>query len=116
MQFLISLVLAFLSGMGVGGGGLFALYLKFFQSLGQIEVQTLNLIFFLFAAGAALAVHLLKRRIYFLPVCIMIGSGVVGSLLGSGIALSINSDILGKIFGAMLIFTGVFTLFRKKKQ
>ena len=116
MEFFISLILAFLSGMGVGGGGLFALYLKFFQSYSQIEVQAINLIFFLFAAGSALAVHLMNRKIYLLPVAIMIFSGVVGSLIGSGVALTVNTDILGKIFGGMLVATGVFSLFRKKNS
>ena len=115
MSFFIAFLLALLSGMGVGGGGLFALYLKIFENYSQLEVQTFNLIFFLFASSAALTVHLIKRKIYFLPVCIAAASGIVGSLIGSRIALSVNTIFLSKLFGVMLVATGAYSLFRKKR-
>lgn len=114
MDFFIAVIIAALSGMGVGGGGLFALYLKFFSQYSQIQIQAVNLIFFLFASGAALTLHLQKRQIYLLPVAIMIGFGILGSIVGSGVALKINGDILGKIFGAMMIGAGVYAWFRER--
>ena len=61
MIFFIALILAALSGMGVGGGGLFALYLKLFTDYPQIKVQALNLLFFMCACVAALCVHLQRE-------------------------------------------------------
>ncbi len=116
MGFLIAFVIAALSGLGVGGGGLFALYLKFFSDYSQISVQALNLIFFLFASGTALTVHLTRRRIYFLPVCIMILFGLLGSTLGSGTALALRTEMLGKIFGAMLVLAGAYSFWRANKK
>lgn len=113
MNFLIALILAALSGMGVGGGGLFALYLKLFSDYPQIQIQALNLLFFLFASSAALCVHLLSRKIYFLPVLIMISSGVAGSFLGSSLALSLDGNMLGKLFGAMLVLASIYSFFKK---
>ena len=115
MNFLIALVLAALSGMGVGGGGLFALYLKLFSDYGQLQVQALNLLFFLCAASAALCVHLMSRRVYFLPVLIMICAGVAGSLLGSSLALSVDGGALSKIFGCILILSSVYSFFKAGK-
>ena len=114
MDFLISVFIATLSGMGVGGGGLFAVYLKMFSEYEQIEIQAFNLVFFLFASFVATLFHICNRRIYFLPVCIMIFSGIWGSILGSTLALSIQSDGLSKIFGALLVFTGIYTFFDKR--
>ena len=114
MFFFIALIIAALSGMGVGGGGLFALYLKYFSDYSQISVQTINLLFFLFASGAALLVHLQKRKIYFAAVGIMILFGSAGSLLGSAIALNIEGSLLSKLFGAMMIAAGVYSFFSKK--
>ena len=113
MRFFVALIIAALSGMGVGGGGLFALYLKYFSEYSQIEIQAVNLIFFLFASGASLVIHLQRRKIYFLAVAIMIVFGIVGSLLGSSLALVINGAVLGKIFGGMMVAAGVYSLFRK---
>ena len=114
MFFIIALIIAALSGMGVGGGGLFALYLKYFSDYSQISIQAINLLFFLFASGAALLVHLQKRRIYFLAVAIMIAFGAAGSLFGSAIALNIQGDLLSKLFGAMMIAAGIYSFFGKK--
>ena len=111
MFFFIALAIAALSGMGVGGGGLFALYLKYFSSYGQIDVQAINLLFFLFASGAALLIHLQKRRIFFGAVMIMLIFGIAGSLIGSTVALNINAAILSKLFGAVMIFAGAYSLF-----
>ena len=116
VDILISFSIAALSGLGVGGGGLFALYLKLFSPYGQLGVQALNLVFFLFSASAALSVHLCRRRIYLLPVVIMIGFGIVGSLLGSTAAISLNSPLLGKLFGLMLILAGIYSFFSKGKS
>ena len=114
MGFIIAFVISALSGMGVGGGGLFALYLKYFSEYSQIEIQAANLVFFLFAAGASLTVHLQKRRIYLLPIVIMIAFGIPGSLLGSWAAVVINGRALGRIFGGMMILAGIYSLLRKK--
>ena len=44
----ITFLLAALSGMGVGGGGLFVIYLSLFTDTPQLVAQGMNLLFFLF--------------------------------------------------------------------
>ena len=113
---LIVFVIAVLSGMGVGGGGLFVIYLSLFTSTPQLLAQGINLLFFLFCAGASLTVHLHKRKIYFLAVAVMAGAGILGSLLGSAAAEHIDESILRKIFGTMLVIGGILTLRGKKQE
>ncbi len=115
-SFVIPIVLAMLSGMGLGGGGLFVIYLNMFSDLPQLHMQAINLIFFIFAAGASLLIHLTRRKIYGRAVLVMALCGVVGSLIGSAVALGIDGDILGDIFGVMLICTGIYSFFRAKKS
>lgn len=110
---IIVFIIAALSGMGVGGGGLFVIYLSLFTDTPQLLAQGINLLFFLLCAGASLIFHLQKRNIYFLAVAILAGAGIVGSLVGSSIAEHINESILRKIFGAMLVISGIITLKRK---
>ena len=114
-MFFVSVVLAALSGLGLGGGGLFALYLKFFSEYGQLRIQAINLLFFIFASVTALLIHFFKKKIYFIPVLIMIFGGVFGSFAGSTLALGIDGDILGKIFGVMLILAGIYSFFGKRR-
>ena len=116
MQFLIAFIIAALSGMGVGGGVLFALYLKLLGGYSQIEIQTVNLIFFLFACSSAIVFHLLKRKIFFIPILITVLAGITGSLLGSALALSLQTDLLGKLFGFMLLGTGFYSLLCRGKK
>lgn len=114
-SFFIPIVIAVLSGMGLGGGGLFVVYLNIFSELPQIYMQAINLVFFIFAAGASLLIHLTRRKIYFKAVLLMGVFGIAGSLVGSAVALSVDGELLGKIFGVMLIGAGIYSLFKSKK-
>ena len=42
--------------------------------------------------------------------------GIAGSLIGSAVAMRIDGDILGKIFGGMLICAGIYSFFRTQKK
>ena len=117
--FIISLIIATLSGMGVGGGGLLVIYLTLFENTEQIIAQGVNLWFFIAAAITSTVYNIYKRKIVWKTTLILSASGVLFSILGSWIAGIINPDILRKIFGVMLIFGGFSSLlsaFGKKKQ
>ena len=113
-MFVISLIAAFivaiLSGLGVGGGGLFVIYLALFTDIPQLQIQGINLAFFLFSSTASLLVHLTKRKILWSAVAIMSASGIVGTIFGSMLSIGIDGDVLKKIFGAMLIVSGILSL------
>lgn len=108
--FLIPALIAALSGMGMGGGGLMAVYLQIMGSESQLALQSFNLLFFLFSSGAALCVHLPRRQIYGGAVLVMIVFGIFGTLLGSSLALVLDGAILKRIFGGMLLASGIFAL------
>ncbi len=117
--FIISLIIAILSGMGVGGGGLLVIYLTLFEETEQIVAQGVNLCFFIAVALASTIYNLKKKRIVWKITLILSASGVIFSLLGAWLAGVIDSSILRKIFGGMLVFGGGASLissFGKKKQ
>lgn len=114
ISMLSAFIIAALSGMGVGGGGLFVIYLSLFTDTPQLIAQGMNLLFFLFSAGASVTVHIKERHIYFVAVGIMAAAGIVGSLLGAYTAGLVNQSLLRKIFGIMLIISGILSL--KKKE
>ena len=116
---IISLIIATLSGMGVGGGGLLVIYLTLFESTEQIIAQGINLCFFIATAIASTVYNVYKKKIQYKTVLILGASGTAFSFLGVYTAGVINADILRKIFGIMLIIGGLSSLISalgKKKQ
>lgn len=116
---IISLLIAILSGMGVGGGGLLVIYLTLFEGTEQIIAQGINLCFFIIVAVSSTIYNAKKKKIVWKTTLILSISGAILSLFGAWIGGIINPNILRKIFGAMLIIGGVSSLisaFSKKKQ
>ncbi len=115
LDFLAAFFAAALAGMGVGGGGLFVIYLTLVRGAEQLAAQGINLCFFLALCVPGLAVHLKKRKIH-VPVAIIFGlSGVLGTFLGAYLLSLAAPALLRKAFGALLLVSGVLALFKKKK-
>ena len=112
----VSLFIAILSGLGVGSGGLFVIWLTMVEGVGSIEARGMNLLFFVFSATSALLFHLIRRRIHVRTVFFLSIFGAIGTLIGSIVGKSIDPSILRKIFGAMLVLSGAYTLFGKHKH
>ncbi len=110
LSLVIPFAVAVLSGLGVGGGGLFVIYLALFTETSQLPAQGLNLLFFLFSSSASLTVHVTQRTLYPVLIALLAASGLGGALLGSFLAEHLNAALLRKIFGIMLVITGIFTL------
>ena len=114
----MTFLIAVLTGLGVGSGGLYIFYLTFLKGVGQASAQGLNLIFFITASLAAGAVSLIKKRISPAAFFLVAPFGVLGAILGSEVASKINASLLSVLFG-ILIFTvglvGFVTLLKKKR-
>ncbi len=110
------LVCAVLSGLGVGSAGIFTLYLTLLAGYPQTEAQAFNLLFFLLSAGASLLLHFRQRIIPLRLVGVLVLCAIPGTLLGSYFARTLNPAVIRKLFGGMLILTGVPTLVRGKRR
>ena len=109
-------VIAVLSGMGIGSGGLLVLYLSFVHGTPQLLSQGLNLLFFIFASAASLCIHLLRRRIPALPVVLLAAAGLIGSFWGTRLSAMLPEAWLARLFGLFLIGAGGLTLLKKEKK
>ena len=112
MDIIATLIIAVLSGMGIGSGGLLVLYLTAVRNAPQLYAQGINLLFFIFASSASLCIHLTRRNIPFAAVLLIASGGLLGSLLGTRLALSLPSELISRLFGAFLVLAGVMTLWR----
>ena len=113
---LLSFAVATLSGMGVGGGGLFVIFLALLTDLPQQTVQGMNLLFFLVASGCAVTVHISRRRILWHWVLLMVLFGIIGALGGAYLSSVIGQKLLRKGFGVFLVITGILSLRQQKKK
>ena len=115
IHIIISFIIALLSGLGVGGGGLFTVYLALFTSVSQLTAQGFNLLFFLFAAGASVSIQLFRRKILFWVVILMATSGLIGAMLGSLATGILPEEWLRKAFGVLLVSSSIYSLVSAKK-
>ena len=116
LNIIASFAIALLSGMGIGSGGLFVIWLTLAENTPQLTAQGLNLLFFIFSSGASLTVHLTKRKIAWGAVALLTLTGVGGALIGGYISGLINAAAMKKLFGAMLILSGLVSLMKKRGE
>ncbi len=111
MKFLVVFLISALMGMGVGGGGLFVIYLTLYLCYPQILAQGTNLLFFIIAGVASLFYHFKKRHIILWQVVLMVIFGSGGSILFSKLALSLDPKYPRIALGILLVISGLITLF-----
>ncbi len=106
----VAFIIAALSGMGIGSGGFLVIYLSLAEQTPQLTAQGINLLFFLFSSAASLFLHMRKRKLLGSVILTMSAMGILGSPLGSLAAAALPSDALRKLFGGMLIVSGLLSL------
>lgn len=113
---LVGTALGFLSGLGVGGGSLLLLWLTAVLSMEQRTAQGINLLFFLPAALCACFFHLRRKALPWKTILPAAASGCICAALGATLAAHIETELLRKLFGGLLLLTGLSELFRKPKK
>ena len=116
LAFPVAVVLGFLAGLGVGGGSLLMVWLTMVVGMDHNEARTINLLFFLPSAFIASLFRqhqgtLCVQKI--LPAAIF---GCITAVLFSLVGRQISSDRFEKLFGALLIFTGIRELFYRPQK
>ena len=105
--------IATLAGTGVGGGGLFVIYLTLISGIGQSHAQAINLVFFIAASAAALPYHLKRRRLNLKIILLCAPLGILGTFLGGILRESLDESLVRSAFGIMLILTGSYSLLKR---
>jgi uncharacterized membrane protein YfcA len=102
--------------MGIGGGAVLIPALTLFAGSKQHIAQCTNLISFVPVAIIALIIHNKKNNLETGYSFALVLSGLVGSLIGSGLAVKLSAEILSKLFGAFLfIMGGIEILYKDPK-
>ncbi len=113
---LVGLVTGVISGFGIGGGSLLIVYLTTFAAVEQYTASGINLLYFLCCAPTALIAHIRNRRVEWKAVIWCSVAGVVTSALAAWVASGMNTDLLRRLFGVLLLYIGVRELFCKSEK
>ena len=104
---LVSTLLGFLAGMGVGGGSLLLLWLTQVAGLPHPQARILNLLFFLPAAITATFLHKKEHKPDKRIVIPGVLAGCTSALLFSLLSRCLDLELLKKLLGGLLIYTGL---------
>lgn len=113
---LISSVLGFLAGLGVGGGSLLILWVTLALNMAYPQARVLNLSFFIPCAIISSIYRWKQGALNIKKILPAILSGSIGACLFSIIGNKLDISILKKLFGCLLILTGIKEVFYRPRK
>lgn len=111
---IVSLLSGVTASMGLGGGFVLLVYLRFFTDLTQLESQLMNLLFFVPIAILSVLLHLKNNLIEKQVLVKAVFTGLIGVILGSVLSSVIDGFYLSKMFGGLILLFGIKEVFHKK--
>lgn len=112
----VGTILGFLAGLGIGGGSLLIVWLTMVVEMDYTAARGINLLFFLPAALIAVLFHRKHGTLDIKTVLPGMLAGCAAAAIFSHIGLKMDMDTLKKLFGVLLLFTGVRELRYKGKK
>lgn len=112
---IVGLLAGFLSGLvGIGGGIIIVPALVYFFQFSQQQAQGTTLFMFLLPIGILGVMNYYKAGyLDFKVALIMACTFVIGSFLGSKLAISLDQKTVKQIFGVIIILLGIKMVFFK---
>ena len=113
---IVSSILGFLAGLGVGGGSLLILWVTLALNIPQPQARILNLLFFL---PSAIIASLFRWKQGTLNLKKLLPAIVSGCIAAAGFSLlgrQMDITFLKKLFGILLLVTGMREILYNKKE
>ena len=112
----VAIVLGFLAGLGVGGGSLLMLWLTFVVGIEYPQARIMNLLFFLPSAVIATLFNRKQGAVNIRKIQPAIITGCIAAVMFSLLGNRINTTLLKKCFGGLLLITGLRELFYRPRN
>ena len=113
---IVGVILGFLAGLGIGGGSLLILWLTLVLQMPHDSARGINLLFFI---PAAIIACIMRRRQGYIQLQTVLPAAIAGctaTVFFTFISTSIDTAILKKPFGVLLIATGLKELFYRPRK
>ena len=109
-------LLGFLSGLGIGGGSLLILWLTIILGVPQNTARIINLLFFIPSALIACCFRWRQGNLNWKVLLPAIISGCITAGLFSILGAKMDTTLLKKLFGGLLLLTGLREISYKPKK
>ena len=116
IEIIIGIAAGILGGMGIGGGTILIPSLVIALGISQQVAQGTNLVYFIPTAISALIIHLKNKKLSFVVFIPLVIGGAIGAIIGSKFAISIEQNMLRKIFGVFLFVMGLYEITCKERK
>lgn len=112
----IGTLLGFLSGLGIGGGSLLIVWLTGILHMDALTAKSINLMFFVPSALIACIIRYKNGQLKLqIPLYGMV-SGCIFAILGNWLSTQLDTAIIKKLFGIILIVTGSKELLYRERN
>lgn len=112
---IVGTLLGFLTGLGVGGGSLLILWLTLVLEMPQTAARGINLLFFLPSAAISCYLRWKQGSVTLKKILPAIFAGCAAAVVFSLISTRMDLEILRKLFGVLLLATGIRELCYRPK-
>ena len=112
---IVGTLLGFLSGLGIGGGTLLILWLTQIIGMEPIMSRTINLMFFITAAGSVSIIRVKNKVIPWRSILPAIITGCIIAWIFTILSKNMDTCALKKLFGVLLLVAGFRELFYRAK-
>ncbi len=116
VMLIVGCALGFLAGLGVGGGSLLILWLSLVIGLEHSAARAINLLFFIPTAIIASFFRWRQGKLDIKTVLPAIIGGCISAACFSLLSKQIDIHLIKKLFGVLLLATGLRELFYKPKH
>lgn len=113
---IVSTVLGFLAGLGVGGGSVLILWLTLVLEFSYPQAKVLNLLFFLPSAIISSVFRWKQGRLPVNKVLPAVLLGCLAAAICGWVGTQIDTAYLKKCFGALLLITGIREILYKPQK
>lgn len=112
----VAAILGFLAGLGVGGGSLLMLWLTLVAGMEYPQARIINLLFFLPSAFISTLFRRKQGSVQFKKILPAILVGCAAAAIFSFVGKCVETELLKKCFGGLLLFTGIRELFYRPRK
>lgn len=116
VSLLAGTALGFLAGIGVGGGSLLMLWLTLVLGIAHNIARTINLLFFIPSAVIATFFRCRQGTLNIKKILPAIICGCIAAGIFAFLSKVLDIELLKKLFGGLLLLTGVRELFYRPRK
>lgn len=113
---IVGAILGFLAGLGIGGGTLLILWLTLVLDMDPGTARTINLMFFITAAGSVSFLRWRRGTVCIKELLPAILAGCIMAAVFSFVSRIMDITLARKLFGGLLIVTGLRELFYRPRK